>query len=1238
MIIKLATFNVKGLGDFKKRRKVFTWLRDNKYDIIFLQEIHVTREKINSWVQEWGYKAFFSGNSSASAGIGILFLPNFPLKILEYKEVKIGRIQRLKIEINDITYTLFNIYGPNNDDATFYHNLDMEIEETKGENIIVGGDFNVTLDMKLDKKGGATETKRKQREKLTQVIEKYDLCDIWRFYHPTDKVFTWHSNSKPKVFCRLDFILISSNMLNNSRTAKIVPGISSDHALVYFKLDSLLPARGPGCWKLNTKLISDEDYKNTIRSKIKEITEINSGANANTLWELIKGSVRQESIVYAAQKQKERVKREKSLQKEIEGLNDAIHNSSSECPYLLTELETKQNDLEKIYDEKVQGIILRAKSRWVEEGEKNTKYFANLEKRNYENKVITNIQVNGIQIHEPSEILNEQKKYFENLYSKASDLSNNSDIFPTDIPKIDDDKKKSCEGILTETELAESLQTMKRNKSPGSDGIPCEFYKEFWPEIKKFLLDSLNYSFEEGKLTTLQRQGIITLLPKKDRDRTSLKNWRPITLLNTDYKIAAKAIANRLKKILPSIIHNSQTGFMKNRYIGENIRLIHDVITYAKDNQNKGLIMFVDFEKAFDSVNHDYMFKALEQYNFGKDLIQWIKLLYANAQSCVTNNGHMSKFFQINRGTRQGCPLSPYIFNIMIEILSHLLRQNKDIQGFKLFDKHVKLTAYADDVTIFMDGTQKDLATTCSVLDSFNKISGLKVNYEKSAILRIGTLRNTQVRYCTERRFAWTSKGTKTLGIYFTNDTNNITEMNMIDRIKQISTLLDKWKLRNLTLLGKITVIKMLAFPIILYPLTNLPDPNENLIKTIKKKLFTFLWNDKPDKVARKVMCQPIERGGLKMLDIETYLSAVKISWIKRYCDPNNEGEWKTTFRHNLKKIGGTNFFNSTLNEKHLKLYITPKTFFYDVIKHWNRLTKIETPHKNVLEQSLWYNSNICQENTPINSKKWADKGILQINHIVEDCNILSFSELKAKFQLDEEDIFTFHKVKKSIPEEWIRNMARNQISEEEKMIEKIQRVPKCTKYIYSLLLDNMTAYIHSQRKWEETLEDVSIEWDTAYNLPRQCSSDTHILTFQFKFLHRIVPTNSFLLRIKKSPSSLCDLCWQNVETLQHLFWECEVAQGFWSQIQLFLEHRNISFPKCRHTVFFGDKYLPPVVNLITILAKKYIYQAKCSYRKVTIESFKQYLLRTYEIEQKIALKNRELKKFQSKWLPVLPI
>ena len=218
---------------------------------------------------------------------------------------------------------------------------------------------------------------------------------------------------------------------------------------------------------------------------------------------------------------------------------------------------------------------------------------------------------------------------------------------------LTEDEQKTYEGYLTEKECLEDLRRMEPNKTPGSDGLPAEFYKVFWKEISTTLIRALNYSYESGQLSTTQRRGIIKLIPKKDAEPYFIKNWRPLTLLNCDYKIPAKSIASRIKTVLPDLINNDQTGFIKGKFIGENIRLIDSVIGFAKERNIPGLLLFLDFEKAYDTIEWPFTRKTLRYFGFGDGVNNWMNIFYGNVESCVLHNGWASNFFEIQRGVRQ---------------------------------------------------------------------------------------------------------------------------------------------------------------------------------------------------------------------------------------------------------------------------------------------------------------------------------------------------------------------------------------------------------------------------------------------------------------------------------------------------------------------------------------------------------------------------------------------------------
>ncbi len=205
-------------------KKVFSWLKQNNFSICLLQELHCIQESKETWEKQWGNELFLSGNSSNSLGIGILINSNTFYEILEHREIIEGRLQILKLKINDSTITLLYIYAPNTDDTLVFTTIENTIIEHNSETLILGGDFNNVLNFKLDKLNGRQDTNKKCSQKINDIINNNDLHDIYRLRYPDTKRFTWHSNHTPPIFCRLDYILISANLLNSVTKCNIIHG------------------------------------------------------------------------------------------------------------------------------------------------------------------------------------------------------------------------------------------------------------------------------------------------------------------------------------------------------------------------------------------------------------------------------------------------------------------------------------------------------------------------------------------------------------------------------------------------------------------------------------------------------------------------------------------------------------------------------------------------------------------------------------------------------------------------------------------------------------------------------------------------------------------------------------------------------------------------------------------------------------------------------------------------------
>ena len=327
------------------------------------------------------------------------------------------------------------------------------------------------------------------------------------------------------------------------------------------------------------------------------------------------------------------------------------------------------------------------------------------------------------------------------------------------------------------------------------------------------MTESFNFAFESRKLSITQRRGIITLIPKKFKDKTMLENLRPISLLNVDYKIVTKAIAKRLEKVLPSIINPDQTGYVKGRYIGENVRLIQDIIEHTNFTGKKRVALFLDFKKAFDSIEWPYLKAAIYFFNFGPDILNWISIFYNDVSSCVLNNGHTSSFFPLQRGVRQGCPLSGVLFVLGIELFGRALKNNKSIKGILVNNHEIKVTQYADDTTVFVRD-RDSVVQLLDLLQNFSLLSGLEINTAKTEAMWLGLWKNNEDM---PFGFKWPKEPILSLGIFFSHNRTHAEELNFGAKIRELEQTLNIWKRRKLTLYGKINIVKTLGLSKLIY-------------------------------------------------------------------------------------------------------------------------------------------------------------------------------------------------------------------------------------------------------------------------------------------------------------------------------------------------------------------------------------------------------------------------------------
>ena len=898
--LKVISSNVKGLRTDFKRKKMFQFFENLNYDYCCLQETHSDMAVESEWESEWGGNALFSHGTSNKLGVAILYKKKH--KVLEKISDNKGRYAAIKILLENKKVLIVSIYAPNSEkeQKEFFTALLSVITTIEYDELILGGDFNVCLNNVLDKKGGTTNIKS-SLPVLKDVIALLDLSDTWRKQNPGRKQFTWKQNN-PEVLCRLDYMLLSKGLEARTTETKILHVPNTDHKGVTVHIELQSKPRGPSFWKHNNSLLKNCHYIKQMKELIEHTwTNTNDFSDVRVKYDYLKFKIKQFSIQFSKLLAKQRRKLEENCQRRINELDIKLMEG---C--LLDAEKTEHAELEKqieeIYNYKVKGEIIRSKVEQIESGEKSTAFFYRQTKQNYEKKTIEELLVNDIRTNDVDVINTEIKQYYTKLYSSTLGISiNHNDLLGNckleELPKLKDIDSDALQTPITQAEMHIALQDMKENKSPGSDGLSAEFYKMFWIELGPKLEEVIRYSTEHKELPLSFRQGIITLLQKPNKDPLRIKNYRPISLLNCDYKIYSKVLANRVSQNIKDLINNDQTGFIKDRYIGENIRTIQDIIDHANNNNMEGLLLQLDFEKAYDSIEWTFLLSVLKKFGFPNSFIDGVKLLYTNIVSTVVNDGYSCGWFELRRGVRQGCPLSCILFILCVEILAELIRKSPEIKGFSINNREKKISQFADDTSCILTDC-KSVKLVIDIANCFQKFSGLKLNKDKSEIMWFGAWKNRNETVCD---LSDPKQTINLLGTQIGHEKQLCYEKNFKSKSKKIENNLLQWKQRNLSLIGRILIAKSQGISNLVYIMsTQYTDPK--WLSEPHRCISKYIWNDRPPKVKHCTLIAEQDNGGLKAPDIFLYNKAIKLAWIGRILSRDN---WNFVLENQLSKYGG---------------------------------------------------------------------------------------------------------------------------------------------------------------------------------------------------------------------------------------------------------------------------------------------------------------------------------------------
>lgn len=873
--LKLASINVKGIRSEAKQTYLWSFLRKHDIDVAAIQEFNAT----NINLPNKDYMITINYNDEG-LGTAIIYKTKIPIKRITKSAD--GRV--ITLWLNNLQIT--NIYGyatgPNhsrNKANSLFRNVLTNHLDSKEENCILLGDFNATIDGMENKNINKT---------LHSVIHTFKFTDTFRHQNPEKLSNTFISKQGNS---RIDRIYVTKTLMKQTMKTTHVNFYLSDHLAVILQLNTenltTNQKRKSPFWILNTSILEHADFLSFIetwwrkqREKKKQYGRIVDW------WENAKNNFKEIAITYCKQLSKEKKSELEYLERCLEQVKIELDTGKAQIgEYLEIKAELKE-----LFKQKIRGQEIRSKINNPIPDEQGNLQFVLKERSNKEGKEIIALKNQcGKLVKTEDEKATVIQNFYTNLFTlekKETDKGERYSFLKNLKRHLNQQNETGIVAPLTTEEIKTAIKSMPANKTPGSDGLPAEFYQKFLKLIGNDLRELYDEILKTGEMSRSQKTSSIILIHKGE-ERSELKNWRPISLLGCDYKILAKILTNRLKPVLQDIIGPNQTGGLTDRNITENLCNIRNTILHIENNKperkNNLAIIALDFEKAYDRVDRDFIYEVMRKVKIPEMFINWIKTLYEDSTARVILNDKLGQPIKISRGVKQGCPLALYLYLLYIEPL--LATIEKNIDGVKIGPASIKTSGYVDDVVIIAS-SDYDLTTTIEILAKFEKMTNSRLNRNKCSALTFGTWK-------TEDNWpqTWLKRVNKLkiLGITFKHTLNETIKENCKMLKKTFTKAVLSTSNRNFTLLQKTFYTNTYLIPIVSFLAKILLIPKKTA-RQLQGILNKYIWSGTLEKLKQKETFAKVKDGGTGTVNLENKTESLFIAtFIKQFMKNGTE-------------------------------------------------------------------------------------------------------------------------------------------------------------------------------------------------------------------------------------------------------------------------------------------------------------------------------------------------------------